>query len=113
MLTPTTPWNIYAEQLFPLGYGHPLWHPEPGNGREVHIGDVGWLSEGAFNPLFNSTQPRHHPLNERLGVPDPFSTFDLDEVLVGERIKISQPMVCSRSIRTRAIEASMGLNASA
>ena len=83
MSTPTAPWEIYAEQLFPLGYGHPLWIPEP-NGREVHIGDVGWLNEGAFRPLFNTTKPEDHPLNSRGGVPESFTPFKLSKAFVEE-----------------------------
>ncbi|TCD66907.1 hypothetical protein EIP91_000746 [Steccherinum ochraceum] len=48
------PWEIYAEKLMHCGYGYPLWHPEPHNGIEVSIGDVGVVQNGSFIPMFNT-----------------------------------------------------------
>ena len=93
----TTPWDIYADQLFPVGYGHPLWIPEP-NEREVQIGDVGWLKEGEFRALFNSMKPSDDPINAK-GVPAGFSLFRPPNLSVGKCDKIIQDVVCSRSIR--------------
>lgn len=104
----TTPWDIYAEQLFPIGYGHPLWIPEP-NEREVQIGDVGWLKEGEFRALFNSMKPSDDPINAK-GVPADFSVFESRNTSVAECDKIMQMEVCSRSIRKleNSVEASGG-----
>ncbi|OCH94844.1 hypothetical protein OBBRIDRAFT_788846 [Obba rivulosa] len=49
--------SIYAEQLFPLGYGLPLFGPEPTSPApldDVQIGHVGYIAYGCFWPLFNS-----------------------------------------------------------
>ncbi|KAH9851229.1 hypothetical protein C2E23DRAFT_247420 [Lenzites betulinus] len=96
----TAPWDIYAEQLTHLGYGYPLWIPDPAPGAPpVEIGDVGWINEGEFVSLFNvfrgekEAQPRgavpvdHVPLLTR------------DCTIVGPRDKISQSVLYSRSIR--------------
>ncbi|PIL29739.1 hypothetical protein GSI_08178 [Ganoderma sinense ZZ0214-1] len=70
------PWDIYVEELLPIGYGHPLWMPEPdSNGRQVFIGDVGWLKAGAFRALFNSMEDADHPTNQEKKVPVGFQMF--------------------------------------
>ena len=70
--SPPPAWDIYAQQLFHHRYGYPLWMPEydPRLG-EVEIGDVGYVSEGAFIRLFNAMRPADDPLNAD-GVPDGF-----------------------------------------
>lgn len=67
----STPWDIYAEQLSPLGYGHPLWVPEPSQDTgAVRIGDVGYLRAGGFCALFNCMhRATADPVNRRAGVP--------------------------------------------
>ncbi|KAJ3539505.1 hypothetical protein NM688_g6350 [Phlebia brevispora] len=48
--------RIYANELsryLGLLGGYPLWYPDPGKEREVQIGDVGYITEGRFKPLFN------------------------------------------------------------
>ena len=48
-------WTTYAQELYPLGHGHPMWfpEPEPENPNGVHIGNVGVLNEdsGYFRVL--------------------------------------------------------------
>lgn len=65
--------DVYAERLFPVGYGHPLWVPELelSTGREVLIGDVGFLQQGLFMPLFNITKRADDPINHH-GAPPEF-----------------------------------------
>ncbi|KAI0350502.1 hypothetical protein OH77DRAFT_1524875 [Trametes cingulata] len=51
-------WDIYAEALLPLRHGHPLWMPEPpSDGFVVDVGDVGWVSKGAFRQLLRTRHP--------------------------------------------------------
>ncbi|KAI0369524.1 hypothetical protein BV20DRAFT_353149 [Pilatotrama ljubarskyi] len=107
----TAPWDIYAEQLMHLGYGYPLWIPDPApEAAQVQIGDVGWVNDGEFVPLFNA--PRgENDAQPRGGVPVdhvPLETRDL--TIPGPRDKIWQPVLCSRSIRK--VEVSGGMSAS-
>lgn len=95
----TRPWDIYAEQLISLGYGHPLWIPEP-NEREVEIGDVGWLKEGEFRPLFNTMKPENHPVNLAKGVPRGFTTLSPQNLSISTCPKIMQNFISSHSIHT-------------
>ena len=64
-------YNIYAQQLFPMRHGYPLWHPEieRGRGLEMQIGDVGYLQDGAFIRIFNATLPSDHP-DQNFGTPE-------------------------------------------
>ncbi|KAI0743152.1 WD40-repeat-containing domain protein [Daedaleopsis nitida] len=127
-MSTTTAWDIYAEQLFPLGYGHPLWMPEPSSldqpiettsnsppgatrtisQREVDIGDVGYFRDGAFYPLFNSMTPQDDPINRLTGVPADFTRFVMQNVLIPECARLGQSIVCSRSIRTIQASAEVG-----
>ncbi|EKM58867.1 uncharacterized protein PHACADRAFT_248967 [Phanerochaete carnosa HHB-10118-sp] len=56
-----TPDKIYPASLALLGQGYALWRPEPHITGEPQIGDVGYVSEGAFVRLFNinNTTPEH------------------------------------------------------
>ncbi|TBU40271.1 hypothetical protein BD309DRAFT_993190 [Dichomitus squalens] len=104
------PWNIYAEQLFPLGYGHPLWYPEPVGGREILIGDVGWFrTNGQFTPLFNVKSSREDPVNQQNGVPRGFTVFDSpgSRTVFTNPNSIMQRSLCSRTVQTREVEAEL------
>jgi len=67
------PCNVYWEQLFPLGYGHALWEPNPIEYfyDQVSIGDVGYVLDGFFQRMFNVTLPSDDPSNQRYNVPPP------------------------------------------
>ncbi|RPD59738.1 hypothetical protein L227DRAFT_157437 [Lentinus tigrinus ALCF2SS1-6] len=68
-------WDIYAKELRDLGFGHPLWVPEPSpESGEVQLGDIGYLSQGKFCFLFNCMRSADDPVN-RKGVPDGFQVF--------------------------------------
>ena len=95
----TYPWDIYAEQLLPVGYGHPLWLPEP-NSREIELGDVGWLKEGGFHPLFNSMKAPDDPINLDKGIPPNFTTFNPPNLWISNNEKLVQDIVYSKSIHT-------------
>ena len=92
------PWDIYAAQLLPAGFGHPLWCPEPVE-REIDLGDVGWLSKGRFRPLFNSRRPADDPVNQTKGVPQGFTLLDSANLSILECDTIMQGVVSSGSIR--------------
>ena len=54
----TTAWSVYEEQLGSLGWGTPLWYPEPESEGGIQIGDVGYLRRGGFKPFFNAIHSR-------------------------------------------------------
>ena len=103
----TKPWDIYAQQLLPVGYGHPLWVPEPSStsGREVLIGDVGWLKEGEFRALFNSMRDKEDPVNQEKNVPRDFTVFSPSNISIGKSDKITATMVFSQSIKASDAQA--------
>ncbi|KAM5537348.1 hypothetical protein V8D89_009078 [Ganoderma adspersum] len=96
----TRPWNIYAEQLLPLGYGHPLLYAEPDlvTHREVLVGDIGTLHKSHFLPLLNTIRSANDPLNQG-NVPDDFRPLALPENLRTTRTDaLTQPILVSRGI---------------
>jgi hypothetical protein len=65
------PFNIYREHLWPLHHGFALWRPNPVEGiyNQVSIGDVGYVSQGAFIRMFNVTLSWDDESNKSLGEP--------------------------------------------
>ena len=84
-----------------LGYGHPLWGPEPcSEFGEVRLGDVGWLSEGRFHLLFSSMHGPDDPVNSKRGVPREFQVFVPPKNMVyHQESEITQSQLHSRSIQ--------------
>lgn len=93
-------WDVYAEQLFRLGHGYPLWDPEPTKHGEVLIGDVGFINEGAFYRLFNATVAADDSLN-RYGVPDGYEPFELgtDYARITRQSDLPAGPLCSQTIK--------------
>ena len=101
----THPWNIYEDQLFRVGYGLPLWHPEPNSYDDdlgdvpVEVGSVGWKHNGKFKVLFNSMRPEDHPVNRR-GIPTDFVMLGSDNpVSIDTSDKIQQDVIASRTLK--------------
>lgn len=103
--------DIYAEGLFHLGHGYPLWGPEPDETcGEVRLGDVGYIRDGHFNLLFNCMRGRDDPVNSKQGVPDNFEIFSPPPNTTIQRPnEITATMLHSQSARVNDV--SMGLNA--
>ncbi|KAI1795416.1 hypothetical protein LXA43DRAFT_41698 [Ganoderma leucocontextum] len=68
----TKPCNIYSEQLLTAGFWITEPHKLPGD-RGIFLGDVGWLRDGQFHPLFNTMKAADDPIN-RDGVPRGFES---------------------------------------
>ena len=95
---------IYAEQLVGRGYGLPLWHPEPAEPfGEVEIGDVGYVSEGAFIRLFNAMRPADDAINAK-GVPASFVMLEPNPDLLrsGEH-HLSPGPICTTTTSYREV----------
>lgn len=92
--------DVYAQQLFRLKHGYPLWDPEPTKHGEVLVGDVGFINEGAFYRLFNATLPPGDPLN-KYGVPDGYEPLQLgtDYGRVTRTDDISPGPLCSQTVK--------------
>ena len=101
------PWDIYAKQQFHHRLGYPLWVPDPApNMDAIDLGDVGWLEEGEFQPLFYSIERPSRP-QPTTDLPTDFVPFDKEHVRIrGPREKLTQPVLCSRSIRRLDVAAS-------
>ena len=81
------PFNVYREQLSSLYHGLALWRPSPeGLYDRVTIGDIGYISEGAFIRMFNVTLPWDDPSNRTLGVPDRYDPLNSGEFTFVMRI---------------------------
>ncbi|KAI1795446.1 hypothetical protein LXA43DRAFT_882195 [Ganoderma leucocontextum] len=98
--------DVYAQQLFPVGFGHPLWRPEPDlkTGREVLVGDVGFIRRCHFTPLFNTTKPATDPINWHKGIPTGFQALSLPDTSISRSDKIMQDMVCSGDVDAVKVE---------
>ncbi|KAM5536971.1 hypothetical protein V8D89_009300 [Ganoderma adspersum] len=96
-------WTIYANQLFPQGYGYPLWQPDPDPtaAREVQIGDVGWLDNGGFFQLFNARM-KEQESQMYADVPEGFVPFDPPNLIVSGPTKSETaiPPLCSQTVQT-------------
>ncbi|KAI0673301.1 hypothetical protein C8Q78DRAFT_714618 [Trametes maxima] len=108
----TASWDIYAEQMAHLKYGFPLWSPDPPpGGAPIELGDVGWVREGEFIPLFNAFRDSddRQPHGR---VPAGFSPLSLQDMMIrGPREKVSATMLCSRGIKSRNVSAGVAVNA--
>ncbi|RPD72326.1 hypothetical protein L226DRAFT_546923 [Lentinus tigrinus ALCF2SS1-7] len=100
-------WDIYARELMSLGFGHPLWHPEPSlQFGQIRLGDVGYLRKGRFRFLFNSMHSAEHPVNATKGVPSGFEEFKPPGNPVRrDRDEITQTELHSKSLQSLSIAA--------
>jgi hypothetical protein len=58
-----------------------LWKPNPeGLYDQVAIGDVGYVSEGAFIRMFNVTLPWDDESNKTLGIPDRYDVLNFGNI---------------------------------
>ena len=77
---------------------------------EVEIGDVGWINEGGFYPLFNTLKTTDEPQPRGI-VPEDHEAMNLSSVIVSDARKtITQPLLCGGSVKQ--VKASAGFTAS-
>ncbi|KAI0640643.1 WD40-repeat-containing domain protein [Trametes meyenii] len=91
-------YNVYAQQLFPKGFGYPLWHPEHTKHGEIQLGDVGYYREGAFFRLFNALTPKDDPSQKTFGVPEGFEPFHVHPYLLNDTQDVIKAHVHSTSV---------------
>ena len=82
------PFNVYREQLSSLYHGLALWKPNPVEDvyNQVSIGDVGYVSEGAFIRMFNVTLPWDNESNKTFGEPYVYDPLRLDYFTINREI---------------------------
>lgn len=93
---PAPVWETYANELKSLGYGYPLWYPEPSKNGEVQIGDVGYIEDGQFQRWFNVMADADDKCNPH-GVPGGFQPLHIPDRLFQERA-LGLPSISSRSV---------------
>ncbi|KIP08102.1 hypothetical protein PHLGIDRAFT_127238 [Phlebiopsis gigantea 11061_1 CR5-6] len=71
------PHALYARQLAKLGYGLPLWHPEPSATGDVEIGDVGYVDNGRFVRMFNTVDSTVRSANRGV-LPKGYTLFKIE-----------------------------------
>ncbi|KZT65356.1 hypothetical protein DAEQUDRAFT_814340 [Daedalea quercina L-15889] len=95
---PSTPWDTYAKELLPRGYGYALWNPEPDSAGEVEIGDVGYTEGGQFHRLFNAMHHAGHHFNIR-GVPEGFEQLIIHNGDIhSSNLRFSAPYIFSKEV---------------
>ncbi len=106
--------DIYAKELGDLGFGYPLWIPEPSpESGEVQLGDVGYLSQGKFCFLFNCMRGADDSVN-RKGVPESFEVFIPPDGPVEESAKtirnhVMNPILLCGNARSLDVAANVAL----
>ncbi|KAH8826199.1 hypothetical protein DL96DRAFT_1276456 [Flagelloscypha sp. PMI_526] len=69
--------HVYAHELYPLGYGLPMWDPQPFQ-KVVDVGDLGFVNQhGSFETLFNITVPAKQ---QKYSLPPGFQPFSLSRI---------------------------------
>ena len=91
--------QIYADELMSHHYGMPMWSPEPPDGGEVRVGDVGFLQDGAFCRLFNAT-PRDEGDDSPFDLPENFESIIIPQYLIRSTPNyLPQSPISSRTAR--------------
>ena len=104
--------EIYASQLVHLGYGHPLWYPEPDLVGEIKIGDVGYIDDGKFIRLFNACRTERDGINTKRGVPGGFVPlkFPDEQILKQDNIVNPGKPLRSDSVQEAKFNAGAGVS---
>ena len=64
--------KLYQNELTHLGYGKPVWEPNPDTQYDcIRIGDVGYFENDQFIPLFNILPPTSDDLNRGIQFSQP------------------------------------------
>ncbi len=94
------PFTVYRDQLTSLYRGLALWNPNPQKViyDKVSIGDVGYVSEGAFIRMFNVMLPWDHESNKQLGEPVPYESLSCGSFANITENPLERGEHCSRSV---------------
>ena len=72
--------DVYRDELQPLGFGLPVYEPNPPGHDRVRIGDIGFINEnGSFERIFNIFHDKDDPINSRqFGAPEGFTKVEAE-----------------------------------
>ncbi len=91
-------YDTYRDQLMNLGHGHALWVPDPcGLYDRVQVGDVGYVKQGHFLPMFNALLPANDP-TQAYGVPEGFVPLNMGEFTNIRTLNLSGGDYCSNAV---------------
>ena len=91
-------YDVYAEQLYTVKEGFPLYEPDPGSQYDrVRVGDVGFVQYGFFQRMFNIFVDENDPINQG-GVPENFSSVPAVYQATHERTPLGPGEICSTSV---------------
>ena len=101
-------WDVYQQQLFTLGYGLPLWDPEPQNYSQVlSWGSVIYPSlQGRYTLLFHSAREA----NPQEDYPQGHVKFERPPVIFGPAETIKRATLFSKSVSSEKVDASADAN---
>ena len=106
----TTPiWDVYQQQLFTLGYGLPLWDPEPTDySQELSWGSVIYPTvHGRYMHLFHAAKDSP-PAQQH--APAGHVKFERPPVIFGPADTIKRATLFSKSVSSEKVDASAGVN---
>ncbi|KAH9839012.1 uncharacterized protein C8Q71DRAFT_855664 [Rhodofomes roseus] len=107
-------WDVYAQELLPLGHGYPLWDPRPDEtAGEIEIGDVGYIEDGRFRRLFNPTLPRDDPANCAWGVPKDFRPLEIGNLITEEQRTLGDDILSCRHVTHAEVNAKVEVESAA
>ena len=100
--------DTYTKLMSQLGYGYPLWEPEPTSSDGVLVADVGYIHNGGFYRLFNTTFPAmEEPAEDGMPrEPEGYTPLVIPQHLrwYKERALDAGP-ICSRSVTAFQVDA--------
>ena len=103
--------KFYVKELRPLGYGLPLFEPNPAGYDHVRIGDVGIANrDGYFTRIFNCFAQADHDINTQYGVPEGFKPLEVRPPLTSSRQAL-EPGHWYKSHHIHQIEGSVDFSA--
>ena len=105
-------YRTYRKELRALGYGLPIYEPDPSGYDRVRVGDVGRVTNaGYFERVFNVFYSGEHEFNRRFGVPEGFECVESESMRETTRLNEIKAHSCLRSEQIRSIEADVDFSA--
>jgi hypothetical protein len=98
--------ETYANALVSQGYGHPLWEPDPGEYPPVELADVGYISDGGFIKLFNTSAGINDPSNS-LGLPPGHNLLSIGRIQRRAPLPKAPEYISSEGVSEKGVDLSL------